>query len=274
MTAAPGNNFSQTKTRTTQMQYSMKLIMAAVALCAACDGQAFAQTTPAAGTPAAVPPPPPPPKWEGSISAGLTITRGNSQTTMLTGAAAAKRKWGQNELELGGDGTYGTDHGVKNNEMAHGFGQYNRLLTDKFYLFGRGDALYDGIADIDYRVTLSAGPGYYFIKNERTFFRVEVGPGYVFENVGGDAKSYWTARIAERFEHKLTKTAKIWEAVEILPDITHIHNYVINSEAGIEVAIDAQWSLKTYFLDTYDNEPAPNRQKNDFKLVAAVGYKF
>ena len=51
-------------------------------------------------------------------------------------------------------------------------------------------------------------------------------------------------------------------------------NFVVNAEIGIEVAINAKWSLKTYLQDTYDNEPAAGRKKNDLKLVSGIAYKF
>src|SRR5690349_12098421 len=110
------------------MQRSKKILASAAALCVACGQYAFAQQTPPAAA-AVVPPPPPPPKWDVSASLGLSLTRGNSDTTLLNGAIGAKRKWDHSELELGGDGAYGTDKGVKNNETLHGFGQYNYLFT-------------------------------------------------------------------------------------------------------------------------------------------------
>ena len=136
------------------------------------------------------------------------------------------------------------------------------------------DALHDDIADVQYRVTLSSGVGYYFIKNTNTFLRGEVGPGVVFEKQGGETDTYMTVRAAERFEHQLSKTAKIWQSAEILPDVSDWNKYVVNAEIGIEVAVNTKWSLRVYLQDTYDNQPAPDREPNDLKLVAGTVYKF
>ena len=38
------------------------------------------------------------------------------------------------------------------------------MFTDRFYGYARVDALHDGIADVEYRVTLSPGVSYYFAK--------------------------------------------------------------------------------------------------------------
>lgn len=226
-----------------------------------------------AGEAAAVEPPPPP-RWNSSAAAGLTLTSGNSDTLVATANIGTEKKWDRNEAAFGIDGSYGEQDDEKNIEMLHGFGQYNRLFTDRFFGLFRADAMHDAIADVEYRVTLSPGLGYYFIKNKTTFLRGELGPGVVFEKVGGETDTYMTIRVAERFEHQLSKTAKIWQSAEWLPDVSDWDNYVINAEIGIEVAINTKWSLRTYIQDTYDNQPAPDRKHNDVKLVAATAYKF
>jgi len=217
---------------------------------------------------------PPPPKWTGSAGAGLTLTRGNSETVVFNASIGAEKKWDKNEVSLGADGAYGEQDDVKNIETAHAFGQYNRLFTERFFGLFRADALHDSIADVEYRVTLSPGIGYYFIKNKTTYLRGEIGPGVVFEKQGGETSTYMTIRLAERFEHQLSKTAKLWQSVEILPEVGEWENYIVNAELGIDVAINTKWSLRAYIQDTYDNQPAPDRKHNDVKLVAGVAYKF
>jgi putative salt-induced outer membrane protein len=215
-----------------------------------------------------------PPLWQGGATLGLTLTRGNSDTLLFTAKVITAKKWDRNELEFGADAAYGEQDGDKNNETYHGYGQYNRLFTERTYGLLRLEALHDGIADIYYRVALSTGVGYYFIKNERTFLRAEAGPGVVFERKGTNDDIYATLRIAERFEHKITKTAFLWESVEFLPQVDRWGNFTINSEIGLSVDINTKWSLKPYIQDSYVNEPAPGRKKNDIKLVLAMGYKF
>ena len=102
----------------------------------------------------------------------------------------------------------------------------------------------------------------------------EAGPAYIFEKQGDDTTSYFTLRLAERFEHKLNARAKIWQMVEILPEVNDFNNYIVNAEIGVETTLTAKLSMRTYVQDTYDNQPAPDREKNDLKLVTALAYKF
>src|SRR4029079_1855966 len=138
--------------------------------------------------------------WVSSAALGLSLTRGNSKTLLATANVLSEKKWSQNEIRLGADGTYGEDHDVKNSESIHGFGQYNRLFTDRFYGYLRLDALHDAVADVEYRVTLSPGVGYYFIKNPETTFSGEFGPALIMEKQGRDSREYVSLRIAERSE--------------------------------------------------------------------------
>src|SRR5205085_2238992 len=83
----------------------------------------------------------------------------------------------------------------------------------------------------------SPGLGYYFIKSDRTSLRGEIGPSFIYENRGGVTHGYVALRLAERFEHKLSETAHLWESVEFLPQVDKFKNYLINAELGVEAAL-------------------------------------
>jgi putative salt-induced outer membrane protein YdiY len=224
------------------------------------------------------------PRWESSAGVGLTLTRGNSETLLATANVITGKKWEKNEIALGANAAYGEDDGEKNTESFNAFGQYNRLFSERLYGYGRVDGLYDGMAYIDYRVMVSAGLGYYFIKNDKMTLSAEVGPGWVAEKVGGvdalgnelagETDEYFTIRFAERFEYKITKNARIWQLAEYLPQIDDWGNYVINAELGIESSISKSVNLRAYLQDTYRSEPATGAEENDLKLVAGIQYKF
>lgn len=251
----------------------MKLIPITTAACAVClvATAAFGQQAAITNTPPASEP------WDVSAAAGLTLTRGNSKTLLFTASAEGAKKWdyGKNEFNLGADGVYGENNSVKNAESIHGAAQYNRLLTERFFIYLRLDGLHDAVADVDYRIMVSPGVGYYFIKEPDTTLRGEVGPGYIYEkDSDGSSRSYMILRLAERFDQKLSTTAKLWESVEVLPQVDKFSNYIVNAEVGVETVMTKKLSLLAYIQDTYHSEPAAGRLKNDIKLVSAVKYKF
>lgn len=212
--------------------------------------------------------------WHSSVSAGLTLTRGNSDTLLFSAKLLSDKKMPVNEYQFGADGTYGKNSGVENAESLHGFAQWDHLFSDKFYGYLRAEGLHDGIADIRYRVTAGPGVGYDLIKEKQTTLALEAGASAVFQELGTNDTSYLTLRAAERFEHKFDNKARIWENVEILPQVDKFQNYLVNAEVGIEAPISKNLSLQAYVDDNYNSEPASGRKKNDVKLVSAIAYSF
>ena len=224
---------------------------------------------------------------------GLTLTKGNSDTLLFSASADAAKKWNRNELSMGAQATYGenenttTGEDEKNNETARGFIQYNRLISERAFGYARAELFHDAIARIDYRLSVSPGVGYYFIKEERTSLRGEVGPGFVYEKQGGEPRTinnpnpegdettgYFTLRLADRFEHKFNDRARVWQSAELLPQVDDFNNYLLNAEVGAEADLTEKLSLRVVLQDTYDNEPAEGRKKNDIKLITALALRF
>jgi putative salt-induced outer membrane protein YdiY len=212
--------------------------------------------------------------WSGTLAAGLTLTSGNSDTVLASTTLNVHRADATNEWNLGGDAAYGENSGVENNETLHGFVQYDHFFTPRWFGYTRADALHDGIADVVYRATLSPGIGYYFIKTKRTMLSCESGPGAVLEKLDGDREYYTTARVAERFERKIDDNTRIWDSLELLPQVDRPDNFLVNAEVGVEAAITKKISLRTVLQDNFANEPAPDHKNNDVRLVSGFGYKF
>ncbi|MBI1178027.1 DUF481 domain-containing protein [bacterium] len=221
------------------------------------------------------------PKWKQNAALGLTLTKGNSDTALFTASYAGSKKWSNNEVSLGLNGGYGENDGTKNNEFVNGFGQYNWLFgkDNRWYGFGRVGALYDGIAKIDYRVTVAAGLGYYFLKegvndNKRFNLSAEVGPGYVIERVGGLNNDYATIYAAEKFTWKITDKSRLWQTLDFTPQLDDLENNVTDLEIGVASKITEAIDLRVVLTDTYRSRPAATFKHNDLKLVAGIGYTF
>ena len=225
---------------------------------------------------------PAPAVWKSSAAAGLTLTRGNGDTTLGTFTAATDGKWDDSELSIGADGAYGRSKTpgqtttTTTAELLHGFTQYNWLFTERFYGYGRVEGVHDGVADIKYRATLSAGAGYYLIKNTNTDLSAEVGPGYIWQKLDDTTSDYATLRFGEKFHQALSDHARLWESAEILPQVKRFDNYIVNAEVGVEADLtkDKKLALRSYITDTYNKEPAPGRKENDMTWVTALAYKF
>jgi putative salt-induced outer membrane protein YdiY len=235
-----------------------------------------------------------PTAWKVTAGANVALTSGNSESLLIGADVKAIKKWDKNEFLAGADLTYGESETLNviggavvktKDTTAQNFGgflQYNRLFTDRWYGFINASGRSDVVADIDYRFTVGPGVGYYFIKNEKTTLAGEVGPSYVFEKVGGVEDDYLTIRFADKFTHKLSKTARIFQDAEYQPQVDDWGNYVITGSIGIEADINKHMALRVMFQDTYRSRPAiiagtnpvVYRENNDLKLLAGITYKF
>jgi putative salt-induced outer membrane protein len=228
-----------------------------------------------------VPPAKPKPKWESALTASLTLTRGNSETMTASGAASTQKKWDSNELKLGIDGTYGESTVNKTNttvsaNMIHGFGQYNRLFSERLLGYARAEGLHDEVAEIKYRVTVSPGAGYYLIKKPGTDLDVEIGPGFIWQQQGQTVDNYATLRLGDNFNYQISDRAKIWQKTEVLPKVANFAYVIVNSEVGVSAALteDKKLSLTVTLNHSYNSQPAAGRMRNDTVLKTGITYAF
>ena len=70
--------------------------------------------------------------WVSSLSAGLTLTRGNSHTLLYSGGIETAKKTPNNEYVLGASGAYGSQDSKDNVNNYKGFTQWNHLFTERF----------------------------------------------------------------------------------------------------------------------------------------------
>jgi len=238
--------------------------------------------------------PPNPEAWKSSAGLNFSLTQGNAENLLIGATFNTTKKWSQNEFNAGADVSYGETTSktvvggavVENDETTvnnfGGFLDYNRLLSDRFYLGIRGDGRQDQIADVDYRFSLNSKAGYYLLKDEKFQLSVEAGPGYVWEKLAGNADDFATLRFGEKFTWQISKSARFFQDLEYVPEISDWGNYIVQGQAGVEADLTTKLALRVVLQDTYRSRPAPFagtvpltfREKNDVKLLAGITYKF
>ena len=223
--------------------------------------------------------------WKTTVAAGASVTRGNSETMSYNGSAISSFKQGNNELRMGVEGNYGESQVTQgsgtnltkktntNINNARVFGEYRRLLTERNYVYGNAELLTDDIADIDYRLMVGPGVGRYFLKSDRQKLSGETGLTYIRTKQAGNPDDTVALRMAERYDLKLSATATFWESLEYLPSVDDFSRHLINSEVGLEAAINSKVSLRVVFQDKYNSDPAPDKEKNDLALIAGLSCK-
>ncbi len=210
---------------------------------------------------------------ENSIALGVTLTDGNSDTLLGTASLLHDRKRDGYALRLGVDGAYAETKDETTTENVKGAAEYRHLLSERAYLLGSLTALYDSIADVDYRVIAGVGPGCYLMKDKEASLAVDAGPAFITEKVGGETGDEWALRVGQRYDRQLSATAKVWQALEYLPLFDDFDDYLLNAEVGIEAAVNSTLSLRLVVKNAYDSTPAADREKSDTTVIGALAYQ-
>jgi len=241
----------------------------------------------AAQTPAPPPPPgPPPPPWTGSAGFGLSLNRGNTDTTNFNvsfEAAYDPKKqdvWRFKGLYLRGD-----NNGAVAVDRLDLLGRYERTFTGRVYGYAQVQFLKDHFKQIDYLWAPGAGVGYKLIATPSTTFNVDGGLGFKVERdeIPATAKAPATTsrrtdaifNASDKFEYTLSKTSKITQGFIALWKADDFGDALYTFSAGAAAAMTTRTQLKIELLDTYQTRPPSATVKgNDVALLTALVYKF
>ncbi len=213
-------------------------------------------------------------EWKSSFDLGATLTKGNSDSLLVTAGVTSELKEQADEYLLAMFYTYGKDNSTTTNDEILATASWRHLYSDRFYAGPRFDFRKDDLADIGYRAALTATAGYYVVKNATTSLALEGGVGYTFEKQGGLKDDYAHGYVGEFFEHKLNEKTKFYQSLTLFAPVDKLDNYQFVAEVGVETTLTDTLSLKIYAQDKYDAQPASGSDENDFKLVTGISYKF
>ena len=223
------------------------------------------------------PPAGPPPLWTGSAGLGLTLNRGNTDTTNLnlsfdaTRDPKAKDVWKMEALYLRGD----TNGELSANRI---FAQvrYERNLNHRLFAFGQLPYLRDHFKSIDYHIAPNAGAGYKLIATPQTTLTADAGFGVKWEkNPGFDVQTSAVVTSGDRFEFKLSPTSTLTQSFAAVWDADDWGDALYTFAAGAAAALTTRSQLKLELLDTYATRPpTADIKNNDVAVLAALVYKF
>lgn len=220
--------------------------------------------------------PPPPPGWTGSAGAGLSITSGNNDTSVINASYDLKRDaGGPLIITSAGLFLYGKSQDVLTSDRLSLDGRVERKFSERTSIFGQAQYLRDEFKTIDFLLAPTAGFSHQFLKNERTEFALDAGAGGVWEKNperGTDFDGALTA--GQKFSHKITATTELLQRVAALWKMDDLEDALYTFGAGIAASITSATQLKVEVLDTYKARPEPGVLKNDVATLVSFVYKF
>jgi putative salt-induced outer membrane protein YdiY len=235
---------------------------------------AFAQTPAPAPTPAPTPVPVPVvKKWFSSVAFGLTVTRGNTNTTTFNAGYDLKYDpRTRNILKTDGLFIRGTSGGVvSTNRLALNFRDEHQA-NGHFFVYAQGQFLRDPFKEIDYLVAPTAGLGLKPVETATTRLSINAGLGGVWErNTRRSVRRSGAVTIGEKLTHSLSPTVTLTQSLSALWKTENLDDALYTVLVGVTASINSRTQFKVEWIDTYKSRPpAAGIRKNDVSMIVAL----
>jgi putative salt-induced outer membrane protein YdiY len=221
-----------------------------------------------------------PPHWKGDVSLGLSLARGNSQSSNFSFTFEADGPvnksntllWANRAIYL-----FGEMDGETSAENLLVASRLDWLHTGRVYSYYELQGTRDRFKNYSYRLLPAVGLGYKVIAAETITLGLDAGLSQVITRYfdTGNTDSYTGLKIGQQLFWKIAETSEFNEKLEVDPDISEFSRYFLRLEANLVTAIANSWSVKLTLIDSYDNKPVgPGIKKNDVTLIAGLSRKF
>lgn len=223
----------------------------------------------------------PPVEWEGSIHLGGSITTGNTERRAANAQGEAIRRTDDTRLTLRATWDYGQDKDEATGEWdltqrrTFGSAKGDYFLTDELYLWGQVSAENDLFADLKLRLTSGAGLGYLLVTEATFSLQAEAGLSYVDENRYASAdSSYLAARAAYALRWDITPHTQLLQDAEVYPSLEDADDVYARLDTRLRTSLTESMFAQLQHVLDYDNTPSPGNDRDDHRLIAAVGWTF
>lgn len=222
-------------------------------------------------------PAPPPESWTGSISAGLALTSGNTDTSTFNAAIGLEHDTGE-RMFFQATGLY--LRGEKDDELTVDKTavelRSDYRLSPRLSVFGQASYLRDRFKEIDYLVAPTVGLGYQVTQAPRAEFGIDASLGVVVEhNTGRAVRTDGAIAASEKLAFQVSDTARLTHSLSGLWKVANFGDALYTLTAGIAASVTENSELKAELQNTYKSEPPdPVLEKNDVSVLLSFVYKF
>jgi len=204
-------------------------------------------------------------KWTDKGEVSLVSSNGNSKGTTTSLKNLYTYNWSEvTALELAGGalGTKSRDEVTAENYNASE--KVSKKLVGKNYAFERFGWDKDRFAGIAHRYDASAGLGRLFLDFPKDKLNIELGGGYVAEElIRAPHQDYGSGRAFAKFEHTISESSKFSQDAEYRHNFKDPKAYLLNTETALIAAVSTHLSLKASFVWKRNAKPPVGVVKDD-----------
>jgi putative salt-induced outer membrane protein YdiY len=217
--------------------------------------------------------------WGGFLDSGLSLSRGNSDTTNFTLGASAVRSTIKDKTSV-----FVTSLLAKNKvagissttaSAINGGIRYDFNLSDRTFAFAFTNFDHDRFQDLDLRNVIGGGLGYHAIKTPATTLDLFGGASLnqEFYSTGLTRRSGELV-LGEALDHKLNASVNLHERLEFYPNLSDIGQYRMVFDTAAITKISRYLSWQVDLSDRYISNPLFGLKGNDLLLTTGVRVTF
>jgi putative salt-induced outer membrane protein len=217
--------------------------------------------------------------WSGSADAGLSATRGNTDTLVISLGSQVARTAQRNKLSLyaaalfARNGTSGVS--ITTAEAIRGGARYDRDISDRLFGFALTDLERDKFQQLDLRLVFGGGLGYHARRTERTRLDLFAGGAYNREKFStGLTRNSAEALVGEELSYKLSDSTTLAQRAVLYPNLSEFGEYRFAFDLTGVTRLTRQLGLQATVSDRFQSNPLPGIKKNDLLLTTGLRVTF
>jgi len=219
-----------------------------------------------------------PMKWNGDLSFGISIAKGNTDASTLSFSFSANNNlwekfgWKNKGIFIGGRAD-----GILNSQLLELTSTGEWSHSARFFSRYEINGIHDRFRNFRYRIVPNIGIGYRLVQSEVAELSLKTGLSDTFTKFydSGETASFAGAFLGNDFLWKLSSSAELKQLSTLNLDLSDTNHVLAQFEISLSAAIVKNWAIKISFIDKYDSAPETEGvKKNDLTFLTNISWKF
>ncbi|MCD8571641.1 MAG: DUF481 domain-containing protein [Alphaproteobacteria bacterium] len=187
--------------------------------------------------------------------------------------AEVKARVKKNRFTFTSDMNWASDEGEETENDRSISGEYDRFLTDKWFIGGRQSFKTDKIARLDIRSKSGLFGGYQFFEQDDLNLQAKLGPDYIHEKFeNGDREDNIAAAWALDYDQKFFDgKLQLFHNHDLAVPMGEADAFLFESASGVRVPLGYGVVGSGEIQFDWDNAPAPRRARGRHNLLGQAG---
>jgi putative salt-induced outer membrane protein len=216
--------------------------------------------------------------WGGYLNSGLSLARGNANTTDFTVGATAARITDRTKAAafVNSIRSSGRANGVTLTTASaiHAGLRFDLNLSERTFAFVFTDFDHDRFQQLNLRNVIGGGLGYHVVKTTATNFDLFGGASLNQEYFTTLTRRSGELLAGESLDHKLSSAFSVHQRLEFYPNISDIGQYRVVFDLGTITKISKIFSWQLDASDRYITNPVNGLKGNDLLFTTGVRVSF